>query len=168
MGKQLNNLLIHVGLLISGSATVFSGLLIQVEYHMGHHEINTINDAVFGISYFGWSDIHKVSIVLLSAFMIFHISRHWKLYKVIGKKKVVAKNRQVLTLSVVFVLVAITGLIPWSIDLMNGGELQRKAFIEIHDKLAIILSIYLILHIIRRLKFIIPESKLFLPVAKRT
>lgn len=31
--------------------------------------------------------------------------------------------------------------------------MQRKTFIEIHDKLAIILTIYLILHIIRRMKW---------------
>ncbi|MCX8055970.1 MAG: hypothetical protein N3A67_09940, partial [Ignavibacteria bacterium] len=52
-----------------------------------------------------------------------------------------------------FVLVAITGLTPWFIDLLKGNELLRKVFIEIHDKLAIILVVYLILHVIRRMKW---------------
>ena len=153
MEKHVNSFLINLGLLISGLVTVFSGLLIQVEYHMGHHGNIAINDHVFGISYYGWSDIHKVSIVTISLLMIFHVSMHWKWYKVVIKKKLVAKNIQVLTLSVVFILVAITGFIPWFIGLMNGDVMSRKVFIEIHDKLAIILSVYLILHVIKRLKW---------------
>ncbi len=149
------SLFINSGLLILGLLTVFSGLLIQVEYHIGHHGKIALNNHVLGISYNGWSDIHKISIIILSILMIFHISLHWKWYKVVIRKKLVAKNRQVLTLSVVFILVAITGLIPWFIDLMKGDLMLRKTFIEIHDKLAIILSVYLILHVIKRLKWFI-------------
>jgi hypothetical protein len=85
---------------------------------------------------------------------------HWKWYKTVIKKRLVAKNIQVLTLSMLFVLVAITGFIPWFIDLLKGDEILRKAFIEIHDKFAIILSVYLILHVIKRLKwFLLPLRK---------
>jgi len=153
MEKHINSFIINLGLLISGLLSVFSGLLIQVEYHMGNHGSIAMNDHVFGISYYGWSDIHKISIVILSLLMTFHISLHWKWYKVVIKKRLVAKNIQVLILSVVFILVAITGFIPWFIDLMNGDVMLRKTFIEIHDKFAIILSVYLILHIIKRLKW---------------
>ena len=119
---------------------------------MGNHGNIAINKQVFGINYYGWSDIHKICIVILSFLMIFHIFLHWKWYNVVIKKKLIAKNIQVLTLSVIFILVAITGLIPWIIDLMIGDSMLRKTFIEIHDKLAIILSVYLILHVIKRLK----------------
>jgi len=153
MGKHLNRFIIIHGLLISGLFAAFSGLLIQIEYHLGNHGNITINDHVFGISYSGWSNIHKVSIVMLSLLMIFHISQHWKWYKVVIKKRLITKNIQALTLSVIFILVVITGLTPWFIDLMNGDVMLHKAFIEIHDKLAIILSVYLILHVIKRLKW---------------
>lgn len=153
MGKYLNSFIVNLGLLISGFLTVFSGLLIQVKYHIGSHGTISTNDNTFGISYFGWSDIHKVSIVILSMLMIFHIGRHWKLYKIVITKRLVNKNIQVITLTILFVLVAITGLIPWFINLMKGDEMPRKAFIEIHDKLAIILSVYFILHVIKRLKW---------------
>jgi hypothetical protein len=151
--KHFNSFIINLGLLISGLLTVFSGLIIQIEYHIGYHGNIAINEQVFGISYYGWSDIHKISIVILSFLMIFHISQHWKWYNVVIKKRLVAKNIQVLTLSVIFILVAITGLIPWFIDLMISDSMLRKTFIEIHDKLAIILSVYLILHVIKRLKW---------------
>jgi hypothetical protein len=153
MDKHLNSFLINLGLLISGLLTVFSGLLIQIAYHMGNHGNIAANDQISGISYNGWSGIHKTSVVILSVLIILHTSHHWKFYKVIIKKRLFAKNKQVITLSVIFILVAITGLIPWFIQLMNGDAYLRKAFIEIHDKLAIILSVYFILHVIKRFRW---------------
>jgi len=120
---------------------------------MGNHGNIAINDNVFGINYRGWSVIHKVTIVILTLLMIYHVYHHWKWYKGVILKRLLAKNQQVLILSLLFVFVAITGFTPWFIDLMNGGDMTRKAFIEIHDKLTLILIIYLILHIIKRLKW---------------
>jgi len=153
MGKHFKSLIINLGVLVFGISTAFSGLLIQVKYHMGNHGDIDTSDTVFGIGYYGWSDIHKIAIVILSLFMVFHVSLHWKWYKVVIKKRLIGKNLQVLTLSVVFLLVAITGLVPWFIGLLTGDEILRKAFMEIHDKLAIILAVYLILHVIKRLKW---------------
>ncbi len=153
MRNNVNRFIINLGLIIFGIATVFSGMLIQVEYHMGNHGNIAIKDYVLGINYQGWSAIHKISIVVLTALMIYHVYQHWNWYKVVITKKLITKNQQVLILSLLFVLVAITGLTPWLIDLLKGGEIQRKIFIEIHDKLAIILSVYLVIHIIKRLKW---------------
>lgn len=153
MGKIINRFIINLGLFISGFAMVFSGMLIQVKYHMGNNGSLKSNDFVFGINYDGWSDIHKISIVVFSALTIYHIYQHWKWYKIVVTKKLISKNQQVLIFSLFFVLVAITGLIPWFIDLLKGDEMLRKVFIEIHDKFAIILSVYMVLHIIKRLKW---------------
>jgi hypothetical protein len=150
MEKPIHHFTMNLGLLISGITTAFSGLLIQIKYHMGHHGNIAVNDFVLGINYKNWSDFHKISIVILSVLMIYHIYKHWKWYKIVVLKKLLAKNRQVILLSVLFVLVAMTGFIPWFIDLLKGDEMLRKMFIEIHDKLAIILAVYLILHIIKR------------------
>lgn len=153
MEKNINRFIINLGLIIFGITTIFSGMLIQVKYHMGNHGNIAINDFVIGINYQGWSVIHKISIVALSLLMICHVYFHWKWYKVVITKKLISKNQQVLILSFLFIVVAITGLTPWFIDLLNGDEMQRKIFIEIHDKLALILAIYLILHIIKRLRW---------------
>jgi len=153
MEKYFNRFSINLCLLISGFFTVFSGILIQVKYHMGNHGNSSTNDPVFGLSYSEWSDTHKISIVVLSILMIFHLILHWKWYKIVIKKRLINKNKQVITLTILFVLVAFTGFIPWFIDLMKEDEMLRKAFIEIHDKLAIILSVYFILHVIKRLKW---------------
>lgn len=150
MGKYFNNFIVNLGLLIFGFLTVFSGLLIQIQYHLGNHGTN---DYAIGINYSGWSDIHKISIVSLSILMIFHIIRHWKWFKTVIKKRLISKNKQAITLTLLFVLVAITGFFPWFIYLTKGDEMIRITFIEIHDKLAIILSIYFVLHVIKRLKW---------------
>ncbi len=155
MDKNINRFIINLGLFISGLATIFSGMSIQIKYHIGNHGNIAINDNLFGINYQGWSTIHKIAIVVLFVLMIYHIYHHWKWYKAMITKKLITKNLQVFTLSLLFVLVAITGLIPWSIDLQKGDEMLRKVFIEVHDKFAIIFSIYLILHISRRLKWFI-------------
>lgn len=155
MGNNINRFMINFGLFIFGIASVFSGMLIQVKYHMGNHSNVSMNGNVFGINYQGWSTIHKISIVVLTVLMIHHIYHHWKWYKVVFTKRLVTKNQQVLILSLLFVLVAITGLIPWLTDLLKGNEIHRKIFIEIHDKFAIILSVYIFLHLIKRLKWFV-------------
>lgn len=154
MKNKTNSYLINIGLLLSGFSMMISGLLIQINFHMGNRGEIAVDDSVLGISYYGWSDIHKVSIVVFSILMIFHIVLHWKWYKTVIRKKLISKNFQQIALSVFFILVAFTGYIPWFIKLMNGSEMLRKVFIEFHDKLAIVLFIYLILHIIKKLKWI--------------
>jgi len=153
MKRTINQFIINIGLFILGTATVFSGMLIQVKYHMGHHGTIAINDVVLGVDYHGWTVIHKIAIVALTVLMIGHVYIHWKWYKAVITKRILSKNRQALILSLLFVLVAISGLTPWFIDLLNGDEGLRKVFIEIHDKLTIFLSFFLILHIIKRLKW---------------
>ncbi len=86
--------------------------------------------------------------------MVFHIILHWKWYKtVVQKKKLVVKNQQAVILTIVFILVAITGYISWFIKLSGGSDLNRKFFMEIHDKITWVLLVYLILHVTKRFKW---------------
>lgn len=153
MGNYTNRFIVNIGLLVFGIASAFSGMLIQLKYHMGNPGDIAKNEFVLGTNYYGWAVVHKISIVVLSLLMIYHIYDHWKWYKAVIKKRLFAKNQQVLIFSLLFLLVAITGLIPWFVDLSNGDEGLRKAFIEVHDKLTIILTIYLLFHIVKRLKW---------------
>ena len=153
MKRTVFNLVVNLCLLSGGMVMVCSGLLIQIAYHMGHHGTIDVNNNVLGINYSGWSYIHKLSVVFISVILTLHIIQHRKWYKNIIKKNLINKNRQVIILSIVFTLVAITGYIPWFIKLAEGSEITRKTFIEIHDKLALILIVYLILHVFKRLKW---------------
>jgi hypothetical protein len=153
MKKPVLDLIVNFGLFCSGFISAFSGLAIQFNYHIGHHEAIDTNNKVLGFDYSGWTDVHKISIVFLTIFAITHIARHWKWYSSVVRKKLFSKNSQVLTLTMIFILVALTGYIPWLINMSGGNEITRKVFMEIHDKLTLILIIFLVLHIIKRFKW---------------
>lgn len=171
--SAFNNFIINNLLLISGWVVVFSGLVLQIGFHMGgpyeqqiesrgihsqsiqyeqFREIDT-NKIVCGFNYSVWSTIHKSIIVLFLLLIIYHIYVHWKWYKGVITKHLIGKNRQVVILSVLFLLVAITGLIPWFFDLSGNISIFRIFFIEVHDKLTLILIVFLFLHIIKRYKW---------------
>ena len=168
--RTFNNFIVNNFLLISGLAMMFSGLVLQIGFHMGGHQEDTpfvqlqtipyeqlraidVTKIICGFNYPDWSAIHKTVIVLFSLFMIYHTYVHWKWYKGVITKHLIGKNRQVIILSALFLLVAITGFVPWLIDLSGGPGTLRMHFIEIHDKVTLILIVLLILHIIKRLKW---------------
>lgn len=153
-------LLINMGAFFSGFLAVFSGFLIQFNFHMGQHGTIDVNKRVLDTNYSGWTVIHKISILVLSVFIIFHITQHWNWYKTIIKKNLIKKNKQIFILTTVFVLVAITGYIPWIIDLTVNDQITRKIFMEIHDKLTIILFVFLTLHVAKRLKWFMTVIKI--------
>ena len=157
-----NNIVIglvtNVCLLSASSVMVLSGLVIQIYYHMKHLEKNEL---ILGSDYFEWSDIHKMSIVIVSFLAISHVVLHWKWYKAVVKKKKYARHHLVVQLTVIFLLVAVTGYLPWLIDIAGGSYTTRKTFIEIHDKLALVLFLHLVIHVakVRRVKWFINSFK---------
>jgi len=149
---------------------IFSGLTLQIGYHMGgpgeqhinsrqiqsqsmqYEQLREIDTSkiVCGLNYSDWSNTHKFVIVFFSLLMVYHTYVHRKWYKGVITKHLIGKNKQVIILSVLFLLVAVTGLIPWFIDLLGGNSIFRMLFIEIHDKLTLILIVFFALHIIKR------------------
>ncbi len=168
-----NKFIINNLLLIFGLAMILSGFALQFGFHMGsmgdhhgrgHSELSQpviyeqtrgidTDKTVWGLSYSGWSTTHKSAIFLFSILMIYHIYNHLKWYKAVVNKHLIGKNKQLITLSILFLLVAITGLLPWMIDLSGSSNEMRIFLIEIHDKLALLLFIYLFLHVIGRMKW---------------
>jgi len=169
--KYLTCFLVNNLLLLSGIFTAISGLVIQIGYHMGSEHgpvaysadphssgiqqarIIDPDEIVRGINYTSWSLTHKAAIVTLLLLVIYHTYVHWKWYKSVFAKHLLRKNRQVIVLSVLFLLVALTGLIPWFIHLSGNDNGVRLALIEIHDKVALLLVIFLSIHISGRVKW---------------
>ena len=158
----INNLL-----LMSGVVMILSGLMLQLGFHIGgfqegihdtnlqqfqYEQLRGIDNCkiVYGLNYQDWSFIHKFAISLFSILMTLHIVAHRKWYKTIINKHLIGKNIQMTTLSVLFFLVAITGIIPWFVDLSGSTSVLRLHFIEIHDKIALILIVFLVLHVKKR------------------
>ena len=174
MKQQKRNLLrflINNLLILTGMITAISGFVIQVGFHIGsearqrglyaHSQPAIIEQrgkivpdgTVWGIDYTTWSVIHKSAIVLLSLLMIYHFIVHRKWYKAVFTKGLANKNIQVITLSFLFAVTALTGLVPWIVDLSGGNDSVRTVLIEIHDKVTILLTIFLILHVSGRIKW---------------
>jgi ferredoxin len=147
--------IVNIGLFIFAIAMSFSGFVIQFKYHMGHNSGLESDNSVLGIGYYNWTNIHKTSIIIISILMTYHFFMHWKWYKTIIIKKLSSRNKLQIILSVVFILVAITGYIPWIINLSGGSDISRKFFIEIHDKIAILLFLLLTIHMTNKLKWFV-------------
>lgn len=155
--SQISSFMVNNLLLLSGSLMIVSGFVLQLGFHIGNQvrsnqrlnhshdstfeQVRFINptDTVWDIKYTTWSILHKVVIVIFTLLMIYHIIVHWKWYKGVFGKHLVFKNRQAIILSSLFFLVALTGLIPWFIDLFGNKSILRLFLIELHDKLAILL-----------------------------
>lgn len=145
-------------LLLAGSILAFSGLLLQAIYHVGpgrsDKQLQTL-----GMNYCGWSDLHVVAMLAVSLLMIIHVTLHWKWYVTVVRARRFTKHRLVLTLTLVFVVVALTGYAPWLIRLTGGAELARRAVVEVHDKLALVLCVYLGIHTFRNLPWFLRAAR---------
>ena len=54
---------LNISLVITALAMVFSGFMIQFNYHMGHHGQIAATEEFWGLDYYQWSGFHKISIV---------------------------------------------------------------------------------------------------------
>lgn len=169
--KSLYRFLGNNLLLLAGIAMILSGMVLQAGFHMGgppHPQqagmapgsANSLIEmrmnssaTIWGLTYPGWSSLHKIAIVLFSALISWHTILHWKWYKTVLTRRRISKNKEVLTLSLLFLLVAVTGLIPWFIDIAGGSGELRLGFIEIHDKLTLLLIGFLGWHLVKRIRW---------------
>jgi hypothetical protein len=146
----VSSLATNLGLLLAGAAMVFTGFLIQFKFHMGHHGRIDAKAIVLGLDHSGWSGAHKISIVVVSALVIVHVVGHWNWYRTVVRKRLISKNRLAVTLTIVFVLASITGYVPWLAGAAGASAAVRRGFVEVHDKLALVLFGCLLLHVAKR------------------
>jgi len=163
MTKINKILIVNLLLLPVSFLAVFSGSLLQVKYHAGRLPKTTY---VLFNNYFDWVTIHKASASLFFIFLCTHIYLHKDWYYRMYKKNLLKRNAPI-RLTIVLLVTAITGFFPWIQSLFvyfKGLETHfgEKFFIEIHDKLGILLIILLIFHITKRFRWIkFRLSKLF-------
>lgn len=122
----------------------FSGLLLQHNYHL-EHMADTVS--VLGLNRSGWLLLHKITAVLSAAGVSLHVSLHINWLKAVFLKKLYKKpNRNIqitLWLLILAAATILTGIYPW---LFAPTAQIRHNFIEIHDKIGILLAILFILH----------------------
>lgn len=146
-------IVINSMLLLCCIATVFSGFTIMLHYHMGHPGAITSTETHWGFCYSVWSWIHKATALGLTLLMTYHIMLHLKWYKNVLHKKLMANNRQVIKLSVIFAVALSTGFIPCILQLSSTPDITHRFLLEIHDKTGFVLSVFLVLHVRKRMKW---------------
>lgn len=150
-----NRLHLNLSLILFGLVSIYSGFVLMIDFHMGSH--GTINQIQthFSLSYSSWALTHKIGILIFSSLLAIHLILNHKFYSIILRKRLFKKNKQIIILSTLFIIVAISGYLPWLMSLRSESNIIRKILIEIHDKFSIIFSIYLILHVVMRIKRIL-------------
>lgn len=154
-------LLVSVILILSSIGFIFSGMLMQIKYHMHHAEVW---ETVWGWELASWQLTHKVFAVIGLVFVTFHMLLRYELLKAIINRKLFKKYRHVIIITTLFCLTSITGLISWGIDLFSlpmdiEQQHLRKMFTEIHDKITIAMSIALIIHFKIHFSWILKQFK---------
>jgi hypothetical protein len=144
---------IDTALAITGLYFSLSGILIQVKYHMHGRSKESL---LLGMDYTTWNALHVISSLLGLVLISTHIYQHRKWYMYILKSRKIPKQKPTFIISIIFFLMVLTGLTPLTFRLIDPVKFAglRFMFIEVHDKLGILLSILLTGHILRRLSIL--------------
>lgn len=166
--------LANVALLASGLATTISGLVIQVGFHLGAASqtmrqsirtsaVGTLDMpmlTVSGLDKSQWALSHKICITVFSLLLIHHIIVRRSWYTRLLRQGSRSSHPQLLWLTILMLVVAVTGLAPWGLGLLGGSPHFRFILVEVHDKLALPLTILLILHVAQRVPRFISRVQL--------
>ncbi len=147
---MINKKVLNYGLLVCGAAACLTGVMMQIGYHIGVADrAAVVHKQVWGLNYAQWQASHEITATLFFVLSLIHIYKHRKWYKGVIERRVFKRNRELLLFSVLFCLSAILGFLPWLIS-CKDEQLLRHTLIEIHDKISIVLLIFIVLHIVKR------------------
>jgi len=138
---------INVSLLVAGTASLVSGFLIQVSYHMGHRV--SPGRTVWGWDYPTWALFHQIFSAALLAFAVWHLYLNRKPL-LATLKRTGAWRRQGPILFATFTAAVTTALLAWAAAVGFDHHLAERALVEIHDKVVIPMSVLLALHVWQR------------------
>lgn len=119
-------------LIVSFIVSALSGLGLHIAGHGNSHEI-----------WHNWAVFHGLGSVLLLVAIIFHVTTHWGWYKGIIKKGIGRKSKVTAVLSIVFLLLSVTGIALLGI---NGANSPLGLW---HYKMGIITTVIAVGHIIK-------------------
>lgn len=117
--------------------TAYTGIKLHIVGHGNNHEL-----------WHNWAIFHVSSSFLFLITIIFHITTHWGWYKGAIKNGLGKKSKITVVLSVVFLLVSVTGII------LLGVNEENSAIGLLHYKIGIARIILSIGHILKRIHFL--------------
>lgn len=114
--------------------SAISGFGLHVAGHGGTHEV-----------WHNWAVFHVLGSILFLIAAILHVATHLEWYKGIIKKGIGRKSKVTAILSVIFLLLSVTGLALWGI---NGANSLLGLW---HYKIGVITIVIALGHVIKRL-----------------
>jgi hypothetical protein len=144
-------LIIDVINLIIFSATSIVGLIIQFNYHMGHHPASRL---ILGYDRGTWHDLHIVLSLMAFAGLVYHTILNFPAVKAVfisRKRNFSSSIKLSRWLVVIMLLTCITGITSYIFYLFDLHNV-RIHIVEIHDKLGILVTIICAIHIVQHFK----------------
>ena len=111
-----------------------SGFGLHMAGHWDSHEV-----------WHNWAVFHVLVSVLFLVAIIFHVTTHWGWYKGIIKNGIGRKSKVTALLSIVFLLLSVTGIVLFGV---NGANCLLGLW---HYKIGIVMTVIAVGHIIKRL-----------------
>ena len=114
--------------------SAISGVGLHIAGHRSSHEV-----------WHNWAVFHVLGSVLFLVAIIFHVKTHWRWYKGIIKNGISRKSKVTAALSIIFLLLSVTGIVLLGV---NGANSPLGLW---HYKIGIITIVIAVGHIIKRL-----------------
>lgn len=119
-----------------------SGFGLHMAGHLASHEV-----------WHNWAVFHVLGSVLFLVAIIFHVTTHWGWYKGIIKNGIGRKSKVTALLSIVFLLLSVTGIVLLGV---NGANCLLGLW---HYKIGIVMTVIAVGHIIKRLSALCKSLK---------
>ncbi len=126
---------------------IITGLILQFKYHLHHFPDHY---TIEGLDKSGFLNLHIISAAISLAGIIFHCILHWKFISAVAKKIFIKKSGFKLSflLFVIYLATVLTSFASWLF--FNQGDSARFVLVEIHDKVALLLVVFSVLHLVKR------------------
>jgi len=154
MTKTLKKITVDIMNFISISLSAFIGLLIQANYHLGHKADDFL---VYGFDRGFWNNAHIIVTGVFVIGFVYHTILNFQAIKAMFKfrKKPLPKCYGISRILVlVMVISALSGILSFIFNIVGQYHI-RLHFLEIHDKLGILLALIFIIHFIQHFKWMV-------------
>ena len=117
--------------------SAISGVGLHIAGHGNSHEV-----------WHNWAVVHVLGSILFLVAIIFHVTTHWGWYNGIIKNGIGRKSKVTAVLSIIFLLLSVTGIVLLGI---NGANSSLGLW---HYKIGIAMTAIAIVHTIKRLSIL--------------
>jgi hypothetical protein len=162
MEKKVMNYYVDVVILILFVALAWTGMLIQIVYHMEEHSSDFL---ALGLNRSGWLVLHKLFSILSSLGIGLHVILHLDWFKAVTKKRLFLKRsfkkKTSFYLLLVYSISGVFGFVSWVFNnrVMGYHPTLQHTLVEIHDKISLVLIILFCVHLIRSFRWLLNTTQ---------